>query len=67
MAGVAQLLDGAPQADLMTLTAVLAPAGWHDDGRGSAEYRNAMLPVLVRRAADGLLDAAAGPAGGKGA
>lgn len=70
VAGVAQLLDGAPRADVQTLTAVLTPAGWHDDGRGSAEYRNAMLPILVRRAADDLLgagEASARPAGGKGA
>mgnify|MGYP001313577512 CR=1 FL=1 len=55
--GVAQLLDGAPRADLQTLAAALAlpQADWHDDGRGSAEYRNAMLLFLVRRAADDLL------------
>jgi CO/xanthine dehydrogenase FAD-binding subunit len=55
LAGVAQLLDGAPHADLATLAAVLPQADWHDDGRGSAEYRNAMLPILVSRAVAQLL------------
>ncbi len=51
LAGAAQLLDGAPHADLAAISAVLLHADWHDDGRGTAEYRNAMLPLLVRRAA----------------
>ena len=55
LAGAAQLLDGAPQADVQTLSVVLPNAGWHDDGRGSAEYRDAMLPLLVRRAVVDLL------------
>jgi CO/xanthine dehydrogenase FAD-binding subunit len=55
LSGVAQLLDGAPRADLQTLAAALPKADWHDDSRGSAEYRNAMLPFLVRRAAADLL------------
>lgn len=55
--GAAQLLDGAPWADIETLAAVLPKADWANDGRGSAEYRNAMLPLLVRRAVAGLLGA----------
>lgn len=62
LAGLAQLLDGAPDADLETLAAVLPQAGWYDDGRGTAEYRNAMLPVLVRRAAAQLTSEEAGNA-----
>lgn len=55
LSGVAQLLEGAPQADVETLTAVLTRADWNEDGRGSAEYRNAMLPLLVQRAMAELL------------
>ncbi len=61
--GVAQLLDGAPHADLATVTAVTTPGGWYDDGRGTADYRDAMLPLLVGRAAAGLLGE--DPAGGQ--
>ena len=57
LAGAAQLLDGAPRADLETLAAVLPQTAWIDDGRGSAEYRNAMLPLLVQRAAAKVLEA----------
>ncbi len=63
LGGVAQLLDGAPHADIQTLTAVLPQADWNEDGRGSAEYRNAMLPILVQRAVVELLDANGGQEG----
>jgi carbon-monoxide dehydrogenase medium subunit len=55
LGGAAQLLDGAPRADVQMLSAVLPTAAWHDDSRGSADYRNAMLPLLVRRAVADLL------------
>lgn len=57
LGGVAQLLDGAPHANIETLNAVLPQADWNEDGRGSADYRNAMLPVLVQRAVAELLGA----------
>lgn len=63
LAGAAQLLDGAPHADAEMLSAVLPFADWHDDSRGSAEYRHAMLPLLVRRAVADLLGD--GPADGQ--
>ena len=63
LAGMAQLLDGAPRADLDMLAAVPAHADWHDDGRGSAEYRDAMAPLLVYRAVARLLGANVSAAG----
>lgn len=56
LGAVGQLLDGTPRVDLATIAAVLPQADWNPDGRGSAEYRNAMLPVLVQRAVAELLE-----------
>lgn len=53
--GAAQLLEGAPRADLLALAAVTPDLPWRSDARGSAEYRGAMTPVLLRRAAAQLL------------
>jgi carbon-monoxide dehydrogenase medium subunit len=53
--GAAQLLEGAPRADLAALAAVTPDLPWRDDARGSAEYRIAMTPVLLQRAAAQLL------------
>jgi CO/xanthine dehydrogenase FAD-binding subunit len=53
--GAAQLLAGAPRADLAALVAVTPDLPWRADGRASAEYRIAMTPILLQRAVGGLL------------
>jgi carbon-monoxide dehydrogenase medium subunit len=63
LAGAAQLLEGAPRADLPALAAVTPDLPWRDDARGSAEYRAAMTPVLLQRAAAHLLAAEVNHAG----
>ena len=63
LAGAAQLLEGAPDADLAALAAVTPDLPWVSDGRGSAEYRAAMTPLLLQRAAGSLLAAEVNHAG----
>ena len=63
LAGAAQLLEGAHEADLLALAAVTPDLPWLTDTRGSKEYRVAMTPVLLQRAAAGLLAAEVNHAG----
>ncbi len=63
LAGAAQLLEGAPRAELPALAAVTPDLPWRSDARGSAEYRGAMTPVLLQRAAAQLLAAEVNHAG----
>ncbi len=45
-----ELLEEAPEADLRPLAEAIDENPWSDDGRGTAAYRQAMLPVLLKRA-----------------
>lgn len=63
LAGASQLLEGAPEAGLPALAAVTPPLPWRNDARGSAEYRTAMVPVLLQRATARLLTAEVNHAG----
>ncbi len=53
----AERLEGSAVGEGVALTAANETVVWRDDGRASAEYRRAMLPVLVRRACAELLAA----------
>jgi carbon-monoxide dehydrogenase medium subunit len=46
----AALLEGSPVGADVAFNAADEAVAWCDDGRASADYRRAMLPVLVRRA-----------------
>ncbi len=63
LAGASQLLEGAPDSGLPALAAVTPDLPWRDDARGSAAYRNAMIPVLLQRAIAQLLAAEVNHAG----
>lgn len=58
MPEVASLVAGGPDLDATAVASVASRAPWLDDARGSADYRRAMTPVLVKRAAAELLAAA---------
>lgn len=53
--GAGQLSRTKVEEEIAALGAAMAQAPWRDDGRGTAEYRVAMTPVLLRRAMASLL------------
>jgi CO/xanthine dehydrogenase FAD-binding subunit len=53
----ADRLEGSPVEADVAFDAADETVAWQDDGRASADYRRAMLPVLVRRACAELLAA----------
>ena len=55
-----QLPGAAVEEEIAALAAAMAQTPWRDDARGTAAYRAAMTPVLLRRAMSSLLAFAGG-------
>ena len=53
----ADVLEGSPVGADVSFGYADETIAWRDDGRASAQYRQAMLPVLIRRASAELLAA----------
>ncbi len=53
--GAVQFLQADVDHEIAALAAAMTQAPWRDDGRGTAAYRTAMTPILLRRAMESLL------------